>query len=235
VHERTVPESASACESLRARCDELWRALLSHSFPNELAAGTLPLDRFAFYLEQDVVFLGFTMRALGLALARSRDEAEMRLLVEEAAQIVDRELAEERRLLVRVQEFAKIPQTRVVPAPAAIAYGGWLAATAVREEALDVLVALHPCIWSYAVIARELAPRSVEHPIYTEWLRFFAGPEYARAVAARTTALDALLAPLSEARIARLSLLFTTGARLALLFWNMAYGLEHWPDLREVT
>lgn len=232
MHELAVHDSA--CESLRADCDELWRSLSSHPFPSELAAGTLPLSRFAFFLEQDVAFLELTVRALGLALAHSRDEAEARLLVDEAAQIVERELAEERDLLVRVQEFAKIAAAPVVPAPATIAYGGWLVATAVRGEALDLLVALHPCIWSYAVIARKLVPKSVEHPLYTEWLRFFAGAEYARAVEARTTALDALLAPLSEARIARLSRLFTTGARLELSFWNMAYGLEHWPDLREV-
>lgn len=233
MHELAV--HPSPCESLRAECDELWRSLSSHPFPQELAAGTLPLARFAFFLEQDVAFLELTMRALGLGLARSRDEAEMRLLVEEAAQILDRELVEERDLLVHVQQLAKIVPARVVPAPATIAYGGWLVATAVRGEALELLVALHPCVWSYAVIARELAPKSVEHPIYSDWLRFFAGEGYTGAVEARTAALDVLITPLPKAQIARLSRLFTTGTRLELLFWNMAYGLEHWPDLREVT
>lgn len=224
----------SICESLRADCDELWRSLPDHPFLRELAAGTLPIDRFRFFVEQDVEFLEATMQALGFGLARARDETEIRLLLDEAALIADRELETERRLLARVEHISGPSALPVIQAPATVAYAGWLVATAVRGDPLDLLVALHPCVWSYAFIARELESDLVEHPIYTDWIRFFAGEDYAAAIDERTAALDALLGPLSEPRIAHLSRLFTMGTRLEILFWDMAHGSSHWPDLREV-
>lgn len=223
-------ESAT-CESLRADCDELWRSLPAHPFLGELADGTLPLERFRFFLEQDVEFLLGTLQALGIALGRSTDEDEMRLLIEEARLIVERELENERGLLGRVEEQTGRPDGPVVRAPATVAYTGWLVGTAVRGEPIELLVALHPCIWSYAAIAVDVEGRLVEHPIYSEWVRFFAGEDYTSAVEERSAALDALLARVPAARVARLSELFTQGTRLELWFWDMAHRAEHWPDL----
>ena len=154
------------------------------------------------------------LRAAGIALSRARGEEEMRLWIDEAALIVERELENERDLLARVEEQTGRPEGPVIQAPATVAYGGWLVSIAVRGEPIDLLVAAHPCAWSYAVIAVELERDLVEHPIYSEWVRFFAGEEYTSAIEERTAALDELLAPLPEARIAELSELFTMGTRL---------------------
>jgi thiaminase/transcriptional activator TenA len=233
-----VPGSTAhraACESFRADCDELWRGLSEHPFLKELQAGTLPLDRFRFFLEQDCEFLLATVRAVGIGLSRAQEEAEMRLWIEKAALIVERELENERALLARVEEEAGRPEGQVIRAPATVAYAGWLVSVAVRGEPIDLLVALHPCVWSYAVIAVELERDLVEHPIYSDWVRFFAGEEYTSAIRARTAALDELLAPLPQPRLAELSELFRLGTRLEILFWDMAHERKHWPDLREVT
>jgi thiaminase (transcriptional activator TenA) len=221
----------SACESFRADCDELWYGLPEHPFLKELQAGTLPLERFRFFLEQDIEFLEAMVRAVGIALSRARDEKEMRLWIDKAALIVERELENEGALLARVEEQTGRPEGRVMQAPATMAYGGWLVSVAVRGEPIDLLVAAHPCMWSYAAIAVELERDLVEHPIYSEWVRFFAGEEYRSAIEARSAALDELLAPLPEARIVELSDLFTMGTRLEVLFWDMAHGSKHWPDL----
>jgi len=36
---------------LRAQCDRIWAGLHAHPFLGELARGTLPLDRFRFFIE----------------------------------------------------------------------------------------------------------------------------------------------------------------------------------------
>jgi thiaminase/transcriptional activator TenA len=220
-----------ACETFRADCDELWRSLPEHPFLKELQAGTLPLERFRFFLEQDIEFLKAMVKAVGVALARARDETEMRLWIDKAALIVERELENERALLASVEEQTGRPEGPVIQAPATVAYGGWLVSVAVRGEPIDLLVAAHPCMWSYAEIAVELERDLVAHPIYGDWVRFFAGEEYTSSVQARSAALDELLAPLPESRIAELSELFTMGTRLEVLFWDMAHGSKHWPDL----
>jgi thiaminase/transcriptional activator TenA len=221
----------SPCETFRKDCDRLWRSLPEHPFLKELQAGTLPLEHFRFFLEQDIEFLKALVRAVGIALSRSRGEAEMQLWIEKGALIVERELENERGLLERVEEQTGRFDGPVLQAPATVAYGGWLVSVAVRGEPIDLLVAAHPCVWSYAAIAVELERDLVEHPIYSEWVRFFAGEDYTSAIEARTAALDELLAPLPEARTAGLSELFTMGTRLEVMFWDMAHGLKQWPDL----
>src|SRR5688572_31733765 len=42
---------------LRRRGERIWRAIESHPFLRELHAGTLPMDRFTYFILQDYVYL----------------------------------------------------------------------------------------------------------------------------------------------------------------------------------
>jgi thiaminase/transcriptional activator TenA len=228
-----VSGATSPTDALRRECGGLWESLHEQPFLREIAAGTLPLPRFRLFLEQDLHFLPASVRALGLGLARANDDEQMRLLVEEAAVIVEREIESERDLLRRVEELTgPADGAERTPTPATVAYTGWLLASAARGDALDVLVALLPCAWSYAEIALALEGEVADHPIYADWVRLFATPEYVDAVAARRASLDELVRRVSDRRLSKLSELFTTATRLELLFWDMAYRGAHWPDLR---
>jgi thiaminase/transcriptional activator TenA len=227
------------CESLRADCGAVWASLHEHPFLRELAAGTLPLEKFRFYIDQDLHFLPDFARAIGLAIGRAEEE-EMRLLVEEAQLVVGREIESERGLLRRVEELTA-PRSEherelaAVPAPATVAYSSWLLATAARGGALGVMVALLPCAWSYEDIAVVIADEVEPHPVYTEWVNLFASDEYVESIAERRATLDRLGADIDEARARRLSELFTMATRLELGFWDMAYSAEHWPDLAQAS
>lgn len=229
----------SLCESLRADCDAVWASLHGHPFVRELVAGTLPLEKFRFYIGQDLLFLPDYTRALGLAIGRA-DNADMRLLIEQAQNVVEREIESEAQLLRRVEELAEARTAHglaleSLPAPATVAYSGWLLATAARGDALDVMVALLPCSWSYVEIATTLAPEAAPHPVYREWIDFFGSDEHTGWLADRRATLDQLAAGIEESRRQRLSELFTMATRLELGFWDMAYSGEHWPDLVEAA
>ena len=47
----------SSSDLFREECAPIWTALHQHPFITELAEGTLPLDKFRFFLEQDVFYL----------------------------------------------------------------------------------------------------------------------------------------------------------------------------------
>jgi thiaminase/transcriptional activator TenA len=214
------------CDALRERCRVVWQALLEHPFVREVAAGTLPLEKFRRYLEQDVLFLDDYARAIGLGIGRAADEEELRQLAEQLQLVVAHELAGERDLLRRVEDLAGRAEGPVVPAPVTTTYSGFLLATAVRGDALDLMVAMLPCAWSYAEIGLAHAGGVAAHPIYTDWLRFFAGAEYVDSIAARRAALDRAVGRAAPTRHAQLTELFTTAARLELAFWDMAYSEE---------
>ena len=52
-----VASTASASDDFRAECDRIWQGLNEHPFITELAAGSLPIDKFRFFLEQDIFYL----------------------------------------------------------------------------------------------------------------------------------------------------------------------------------
>ena len=227
---------ASFCDLLRDDCATTWRALHDHPFIRQLAAGTLEPDRFRFYVEQDLYFLPELARAVALGISRAEDDAEMRHFAEEVAIVVGRELENQRELLRRITELGATDcGGAACAAPATVAYGGYLVATAYRGGAVEVMTALLPCTWSYADVAVALAPEVADHPVYAEWVRFFSRPDYVELIAGRRATLDRLAEGLGEARRRRLSEIFTTSTRLEHAFWDMAYGLEQWPDLAEAA
>lgn len=217
----------SACDALRADSADIWGRLHAHPFVQELAAGTLPLEKFRLYIEQDLLFLPDYARATGMAMGRARGYDELRQLVTQAHIVVEREIGNERQLLSSVTELMPAVPAPVGALPATSTYGNWMLATASRGDALDVMVAQLPCAWSYADIAVLLGDKVADHPVYRDWFEFFGGDFYVSSIGYRRQVLDGLLAPLGTARRRRHSELFATATRLELAFWDMAYGEDH--------
>ena len=223
--------SDSLCERMREDCGAVWEALHEHPFVTELAAGTLPPEKFRFYLEQNLMYLPEYSRAIALGAACSRDDAELRAFTADLQNIVGTEIPENERLLAEIAALGAGDRGGTAAmAPANLAYTSFLIAAAFKGGPLDVMTAIMPCAWSYGEIAARLGADSTDHPVYGAWLGFFAGEEYAALVERMKDELDAL-ARREGADRARLSETFKTGARLELGFWEMAYGLEQWPDV----
>lgn len=223
--------SASLCAGLRDDCLPVWEALHEHPFVTELAAGTLPPEKFRFYLEQNLMYLPEYSRAIALGAACSRDDAELRTFTADLQNIVVTEIPENEARLAEIVELGAEDRGGAREmAPANLAYTSFLIAAAFKGGPLDVMAAIMPCAWSYGEIATRLRADSTDHPVYGAWLGFFASEDYAALVERMRDELEAL-ARREGAERARLSETFRTGARLELGFWEMAYGLEQWPDV----
>ena len=132
-----------------------------------------------------------------------------------------------------VQIAGGVTPTDLVMAPATAAYTSWLLSIAATGSALDIQAALLPCAWSYGVIARALSDDAVAHPVYSDWLRFFASDEYDAVVRALRTAFDRDLAAATEPERERLAAIFLTGFRMERQFWDQGLTGTTWPDLTE--
>ena len=222
--------SGSVCAELRGSCREIWEALGEHPFLRELAAGELAPECFRFYLEQNLIYLPEYARAIALGAARSADRSQLTSLTAALENIVATEIPENEALLSRVIELGAADRGGArEAAPATLAYTSYLLATAFSGGTLEVMTAIMPCAWSYGEIARKLIGDAAPHPVYNAWLSFFASPAYAELIAGMQRDLDALAAQ-RDAEVPRLAAVFRTGARLERGFWDMAYGLERWPD-----
>ena len=87
---------------LRARCDRIWAGLHAHPFLGELARGTLPLDRFRFFIEQDLLYLPAFARCMAAGAAKSATDAELEFFTRQQEAIIRLEIPSNRRLLDQV-------------------------------------------------------------------------------------------------------------------------------------
>jgi thiaminase/transcriptional activator TenA len=226
-----VSGRSSACASLREQSLPIWESLQEHPFLVELAAGTLPPEKFRFYLEQNLMYLPEYTRAIAIGAATSRDDDELRSFAGSIDNIVRVEIPENEALLARIVELgAEDRGGSAAMAPGTLAYTSFLIAAAFKGGPLEVMTAIMPCAWSYGEIARGLQKDAVDHPVYGQWLAFFSSDEYSDLVGRMKEELDAL-ARREGSDPSRLVETVRAGARLEWGFWEMAYGLEQWPDV----
>ncbi|MBS1878841.1 MAG: thiaminase II [Actinobacteria bacterium] len=221
----------SLCDRLRAGCLPVWESLHQHPFLLELAAGTLPGEKFRFYVEQNLMYLPEYSRALALGAANSRDSDELSAFTASLRNIVETEIPENEARLGEIIELgAEDRGGTLAMAPANLAYTSYLLAAAFRGGPLEVMTAIMPCAWSYGEIAAGLDLDANDHPVYRSWIAFFASDEYAEIVDGLKAKIESFAA---AGRFDEGLLLetFRNGARLELGFWEMAYTFEQWPDL----
>jgi len=227
-------DEATFSASLRQQCDRIWTGLHAHPFLGELARGTLPLDRFRFFIEQDLLFLPAFARCMAMGAAKSTGEAELEFFTRQLDGIIRLEIPSNRRLLDQVISLgAQDRRGSLAMAPANVAYTSFLLATAAGGGPLEITAAILPCSWSYVEIARGLKDELTDHPVYSDWVGFYLQEEEADLVLNMRETLDEMTreGSVSAAKRAQLAEIFKMSSRLEGMFWEMAYTLDQWPDL----
>ena len=220
--ERPMSERFSA--TLRTEADPIWRRIFENPFLREVEQGTLPLEKFRFYLAQDYLYLEGFGRAVALALAKAPDSRNLAELSRRMVTPVERPL---HRKLMGLAGITPEEADRTALAPTNIAYINHMMASAVLGGLGRTAAALLPCPWSYHEIGALLQP--VEHPVYSQWVLAYSEGLLEESTEAWRTFLDreALEAGPRERQAMREA--FLTSSRYEYQFWEMAYRQEAWP------
>ena len=231
---RGSPES-SLSASLREQSDRVWAGLHAHPFLAELARGVLPLEKFRFFLEQDILYLPDFARCIAMGAAKSTTEAELGFFGKQLDGTVNLELPNQYRVLRRVCALGAEERGGALgKAPANVAYTSFLLSVAAQGGPVEIMAAILPCAWSYTEIAARLAGEIADHPVYQDWVRFYLTDAVVGLVGQMRETFDemaAVAAPGPQAT-RRLADIFITSSRLEGAFWEMAYTLDQWADLR---
>ncbi len=229
-----MPEASAAEETSLPR--ELWRsagpleaAVLCHPFVRGLGDGTLPPDRYRFYLLQDWLFLREYVRVLALAAAAAPGLEEQRRLVRLLQATLDQEMDLHRRTAALEGLGAEdLDQGR--PAPFTFAYTRHLLSTARGGTLGEIVAGLLPCQWGYAVIGRHLAARGPS-PVarYQEWIQAYAGEAYQGTARWMWDLAAGLGRGMGAAERARAGEAFAYSFQLEYAFWDGCWRRQTWP------
>jgi thiaminase (transcriptional activator TenA) len=215
-------------DSLWSEASAIYQAILDHPFLRGLTSGTLPPDRFGYYVAQDAHYLRDYARALAVVAGKAPTHAAAGMFARHSAATVDVELALHASLL---------PELGLDPAdldgigvsPSTLSYTSYLLATVHGGSFVEGLAAILPCYWIYARVGAELCERGSPDPRYQRWIDTYAGEEFGTVVAEVLTFADLVGQQLGAAEAIRARQHFVTTARYEWMFWDAAWRLEQWP------
>jgi thiaminase len=139
---------------LRQKLSGETQGVLTHPFCTEAEAGTLPIEKFRTWCEQQYPILNFDTRSIGVMLARADEIAEKRFFTS----LLDGAKEAEERLEVLAAELG-LPTERLAAAslfPRAQAYGHYLAWLALYGNAGEQTAAVTVNLPAYARVMSRL-------------------------------------------------------------------------------
>ncbi|WP_082521004.1 TenA family protein [Rhodococcus sp. Leaf278] len=197
-----------------------------------LGAGTLPLDAFRRYLEQDSLYLSGYVKSLSLLAAHAPNPLAGAFWASAAASAMDEASSHEAML-----NGGSLPSSTSTPeaSPECLGYTSYLIATAATEPYAVAAAAVLPCFWIYAEVGRSLAAaaktvldRDPEHP-YAQWVAAYDAPEFHAIVDAAKTFVDDAAAAATLDQRKQMIDAFVVASRYELMFWDSALHPTAWP------
>ena len=219
----------SFTQQLRRQSDQIWHRIQAHPFLDELRAGTLPMDRFIYFILQDYLYLLDFAQVLCLGGAKSPDLKTLEIFTRHALIAVEVERSFHA-AFGKSLGFSRTQLDRTPKGPVTEAYTRHLQAVARAGSLAEIVAALLPCYWIYGEVGRKLyRDRPWKPKIYRKWIETYASEEYWGPVREQIRLMDRLgaAAPSGEKKL--LSSHFVLSSRYEFLFWDQAYRLENWP------
>ena len=216
-------------ERLQDAAAPLRERILGHPFVRGLGDGTLPGDRYQFYLRQDYCFLIQYCRVLALAVARADDLATASRLADVLNGTLNIEMDLHREVCWAAGISPEALET-TAPAPATAAYTNHLRLVAETGDLASILAAILPCAHGYYEIAAHLRASGLPEgaPLYANWIRLYTSDEYAAMAQWMAALLDRVGTDVPPSRVGALEEIFLASARYEFLFWEMAWRMEDW-------
>jgi len=214
---------------LKRRADRIWRAIEAHPFLRELHAGTLPMNRFTYFILQDYVYLLDFAQVLCQGGAKSPDLETLELFARHALMAVEVERSFHASFGTSLG-LSRKQLDAVAKGPITQAYIGHLQSVAHSGSLGELVAAVLPCYWIYGEVGRRLYKNRPTKPkIYRQWIETYAGEEFWQPVREQIRLMDKLGARANYSERKLMTAHFILSSRYEFMFWDQAYRLEHWP------
>ena len=225
-------QSARFTDHLASLAAPIMEAQHAHPFVRGIGDGTLPVERFSFWIRQDYLFLIEYCRLFALAASRSPDLATIArfadLLQATATTEMDLHRGYAAQFGITTDALEREPMV-----PTTRGYTDFLLRVAALGDFAELAAALLPCMWGFSQIGQRLAaePRPADAR-YAAWVEMYADPESAALADWCRSLVDTLAADAGPLARERMAAAFVTSCRYELAFWEMAWTVEGWPDER---
>jgi len=214
-------------EELYESAKEIWESYLTHPFIKGIETGSLEKDKFRFYMIQDYRYLLEYAKVFAFGVIKTKDEDLMRQFAGFVHSILDGEMKIHKEYMKRLgitPEEIKNAKSSLVNQ----AYTSYMIDVANAGDALDILVAVLSCQWSYQFIGEHVAKvkGTLDHPLFGEWVRGYSSKEFAEVTELMIDYINSLGKNISQEKREYLKEVFVNCSRFEYEFWEMAYQMR---------
>ena len=202
----------------------IYDRIIELPFIQELILGTLAIDKFKFYIEQDSIYLAQFGRTLSLIAARAHQMHHVLNYIRfaEGAIVVENALHASYFKEHDIDGNAAI-------SPACHYYTSYLLSTSALAQVEVAMAAVLPCFWVYQQVGDFIYQQQRhENNPYKNWINTYAGEDFRELVKKAITICDEVANTCSHSQQQAMTDAFLTACRLEWLFWESAWGLEKW-------
>lgn len=209
--------------------EEAWEAarpvydsILKLPFLEQLAEGTLPREKFEYYLRQDALYLDNYSKVLAHIGSRLTDRAASADFFRFALDGVAVEEAMHEVFL------GGMHPSESEMSPACMLYTSIHAAQATAPVEVEAAAVL-PCFWVYREVGVNIIGHArLEGNPYSQWIETYADENFEKSTRRAIGICDSLAEKAGEDVRRRMTDLFVLCTRMEWLFWDSAFNLEKW-------
>lgn len=204
--------------------EPIYESILKMPFIEELTNGSLPKEKFQFYMLQDSLYLEHFGRTLALIGAKVYDIQDVLSYFRfaENAIVVENALHESYFKDFNVSDKGNIE-------PACHHYIHFLRSTAALDAVEVAMAATLPCFWIYKMVGDYIySHQQQENNPYHQWIKTYGGEEFGVAVQKAIAICDNAAENTTPEIRKKMTEAFITASRLEYDFWDGAYNLKKW-------
>lgn len=193
---------------------EVYNGILTLPFLREMALGTLPTDKFTYYIGQDSLYIDIYSRVLARIASQMPDEEGLTAFLQFALDGVEVE---------KTLHAVYVHERPAVMSDACAYYSSFLKACA--GEGVEVgAAAILPCFWIYQKVGEHiLHTAQLDGNPYADWIRCYGDPAFDASTRRCIAICDRLASSATEATRRRMTEVYIRCSRLEYIFWDSAY------------
>lgn len=206
---------------------EIFNAIVNHPFNQKLMQGTLERNTFAYYVEQDSLYLQDFARCHALIASKiSLEYVRIFLRYSDYTFIAEQEVVHE--FFRKTFNFEATGRVT----PATLSYTSYLLRICATEPVEVAVAVILPCFWIYREVGLFIAKHAEKNNPYARWIETYAGEDFGRAVEEVIDIFDTLAEKSSEETRKKMLEAFYKSTCLEWHFWNDAYHKTVFDDVK---
>jgi thiaminase (transcriptional activator TenA) len=203
--------------------EPVYNQILELPFLQELMDGSLPAEKFYFYLQQDTIYLSEFGKVLAGIAVRLPNPQHRNAFLHFGSDTIIVESA------LHASYLKDAPKlTYKGASPSCLLYTGFLSQQLLFYPVETALAAILPCFWIYQKVGDYIiGNQTKENNPYRAWIETYGGEEFAKSVDEAITISDEVAE--SSSLKSEMKEAFMYSSRMEWMFWESAYRLESWP------